>query len=125
MSGIYIPGMEMPTACYDCPLCYDLICCLLIKNSDSDTFDPCSGRLPNCPLIPVPNHGRLVDADALTKEFPTPAEWREVDGVLFHITGILAKIKAAPTIIPADKDASMQSNTSNALDALGEGSDTT
>ena len=31
-------------------------------------FDPCFERPFDCPLVAVPDHGRLIDADALIKE---------------------------------------------------------
>lgn len=123
MSGIYIPGMKMPTACYDCPLCYDLICCLLIRISDSDTFNPWSGRLPNCPLIPVPDHGDLIDADVridVAQGQVVPRQTTIRRFLLNHVDGLLPIV-----VIPADDANTTQSNTSNALDALDKEADTT
>lgn len=75
MSGIYIPGMEMPKTCNICPF--------MKTNDDLDAEDyrymycdfPGIGefvtdyeasRHPYCPLIEVPaEHGRLIDADKL------------------------------------------------------------
>ena len=64
MSGIYIPNMEMPTTCYDnCP-CQSLHWCNVLK----EITEPMTGkRIDNCPLVPVPPHGRLIDADALAE----------------------------------------------------------
>ena len=85
MSGIYIPGMEMPTSCDICPFC--------ISNKHDrgdDSLCRASGKEAKCgcPLVPVPDHGRLIDADDFFRSFPEliPYEF------------------AAPTIIPADKD---------------------
>ena len=60
MSGIYIPNMEMPTTCYDnCP-CQSLHWCNVLK----EITEPMTGkRIDNCPLIPVPDHGRLIIKD--------------------------------------------------------------
>ena len=41
--------MEMPKSCHECPLLYVTSLC--------DGFKP-------CPIVPVPPHGRLIDADA-------------------------------------------------------------
>ena len=45
-------------------------------------------RLNNCPLGPVPPHGRLIDADELDK----------IWGLIGH-----DDLEAAPTIIPAEE----------------------
>lgn len=67
MSGIYIPGMEMPERCdARCPFygfksIYD---CSITKKAYNWGL---TTRPSDCPLIPVSDHGRLIDADALTK----------------------------------------------------------
>lgn len=72
MSGIYIPGMEMPTRCFACPLC-DTDCCGISKGPyieyrEVDIEVANNGRPDWCPLVPVPDHGRLIDADAFIKQ---------------------------------------------------------
>ena len=105
MSGIYIPGMEMPIDCYDCLLSSEfnlyeedgycvsgMECPLLNQVIDDD-----SKRLPDCPLIHVPDHGRLISADLLkadftgnfTQAYPTGLVWAMIDD--------------APTIIPGEE----------------------
>ena len=64
MSGIYIPGMEMPKSCGKCldvGWHYVFECVL-------DDVE-CGERRTDCPLIPVQPHGRLIDADALYEKF--------------------------------------------------------
>ena len=62
--SILIKNMEMPTSCYECPCNKDdgfgFFTCGVTKSE-------CDFRnLPSdCPLIEVPPHGRLIDADAL------------------------------------------------------------
>jgi len=82
--------MEMPKSCWDCPIKTDVNLgvgvsdgCELLKEMIPNPTE----RLPNCPLIPVPPHGDLIDRDALPK---TRVEWEDV--------------LCAPTIIPADKE---------------------
>ena len=94
MSGIYIPGMEIPDDCLHCP-CSDLeyMDCNLMPGSGIGY----KKRLDNCPLVPVPEHGRPIDADALMKKaiplsFSVQKWVQEVD------------IACARTIIPADKE---------------------
>ena len=112
MAGVYIKDMQMPENCYDCPLETDYVACWF---SDIDAAD--GGRLESCPLVKVSDHGRLIDADALSNEFAKKAnayyehdrefsssfwsggeictEWYAVDEILEN----------APTVIPADKEA--------------------
>lgn len=91
MSGVYISGMEMPKSCYDCPVECEGDVCGITKGGC--TWDE---RPPHCPLIPVPEHGRLIDADALSKQF--------VKDETYFTEEVVYEIDNAPTIIPADKD---------------------
>lgn len=95
MSDILIRGMEMPTSCGSCPF--------------EESINFCYGKKETCPLVPVPPHGRLIDADALITTF---CEWGtslENKGK-FVITMAEAKqtivdiIEDAPTIIPASEE---------------------
>jgi hypothetical protein len=68
--GVYIKGMEMPKNCMLCPFCVEEadpangeMCMVTGK-----LMPPCNReRLDDCPLVPVPPHGRLIDADALAE----------------------------------------------------------
>ena len=94
MSGVYIPGMEMPKSCYFCEMYEaDLYWCSAAKR-DIDSFDDYDNRSSFCPLVPVPDHGRLIDADALRHTY-------------YHapsFPNLCKAINEAPTIIPADKE---------------------
>ena len=103
--GVYI-NMEMPISC---AVCFNRGCGLW-----REVALPAHQRHKYCPLIPVPPHGRLIDADALMARFEKEekaadehgrdfsfsfksagencAEWWSVQQMLFY----------APTIIPAD-----------------------
>ena len=68
MSGVYIKGIQKPSQCGECKICnwipigeYDLMlkCPLLERKVGFAT------RREDCPLIPVPDHGDLIDRDAL------------------------------------------------------------
>ena len=70
--SILIKGMEMPKNCMDCPMNYDSIDCVLVfdislRDKDNE-FMYEDKRHPKCPLIELPSHGRLIDADALMKQ---------------------------------------------------------
>lgn len=110
MSGIYIPGMEIPQNCSACLACK----AQLVRNDDgivSGVAYACAltckttdgSKLEDCSLIPVPDHGRLIDADALEKWF---VEWYDLkaDLSILHFLDILKDEIVAPTIIPADKE---------------------
>lgn len=74
--SVLIKGMEMPQGCDDCPLAGDFKCNLmpsipaLCKEYDIAVQN--GKRLNNCPLVEIPPHGRLIDADALVKKQPIP-----------------------------------------------------
>ena len=65
--GVYIKSMEMPTSCTECPI-GDSIRCALLPGVPAwfAEYDQCvkEKRLhSHCPLVPVPPHGDLKDAD--------------------------------------------------------------
>ena len=105
MSGIYIPGMEMPTRCENCVIFDPEMdeCALIGKTpwswEDETGISTIHRRPENCPLIPVPDHGRLIDADALIVQTNQHYAVLEDD---WYIT--VRKIETVPTIIPADKE---------------------
>ena len=91
MSGIYIPGISMPPK--------DGVYTLRIWGTGQierlDGYH--SFLLSGVKAVPVPDHGRLIDADALlnSKGIGTQiAGW----GKMYHET----VIEYAPTVIPAD-----------------------
>ena len=85
MSGVYIKGMQMPT---------DPLKPIYAKiYSDGLVFAGTGIGMSAKEAIPVPDHGRLIDADALVKE--NAMAWGTED---------IIRIAKAPTIIPADKE---------------------
>ena len=109
--SIYIKGMEMPETCYECP-CGDneFYWCMATKgrnNYHRDEFGyPDGERQDWCPLIPVPDHGRLIEAEA-AKELLKPVdairnyepEWTW--GELYESNCVA--IDKLPTIIPGEE----------------------
>lgn len=84
--SVYIKGRKPPNSCDDCWV------------SDCPNDEHIDGyrmmdRPTYCPLIPVPDHGRLIDGDELAAGCDDPywCRW-------------LSEIEDAPTIIPADKE---------------------
>lgn len=112
MAGIYIPGMEMPKNCFDCDfsLFYnemaDLVCPILRGEVSDCGFNTLEERHPDCPLVPVPNHGRLINADALWVEINKICDRRDAEIItdLTCLQQILSAVRHAPTVIPADKE---------------------
>ena len=104
--SILIRGMEMPTSCEDCPLenCDENYygdesnhrCSLIYKGYTSD--NRYEKRRNDCPLVPIPPHGRLIDADALEYHADNVRDTmgRTEKTVMWN------KIQSAPTIIEAE-----------------------
>lgn len=92
MSGIYIKGMEMPESCRDCGIEQEGFWCGALDGYQN-TRCFANERREDCPLISVPDHGRLIDADALLKKCD------DGDDVMF-----IWALEDAPTIIPAEEE---------------------
>ena len=94
MSGIYIPNWEKPESCDDCWAEY--------------AYEICNSHSDSCPLISVPDHGRLIDADALHEHMvKVHNEWKEHPELHESIVPVVddeVMVLYFPTIIPADKD---------------------
>ena len=95
--GVYINGMGMPDNCEKCELSKAVITGL-------STYRLCPilrrawrrGKPgPTCPIIEVPQHGRLIDADECHKYF-----YDHLDDLHMEIAEIA--IEEMPTIIEAD-----------------------
>ena len=100
MADVLIRGMKMPETCNGCLFSamnvhWKTICIIGGTYCDSKPSD-------NCPLIEVPPHGRLIDADELRSEYKAPMDWLDRTQVMYHVTGIWASIDAAPTVIPEE-----------------------
>ena len=119
MSGIYIPGMEMPTSC---DMCWalddygDYPRCRIAEEQRGYNFPVREQRMGNCPLVSIPPHGDLIDRDALRESIRESVEechkWAdEVDKDTMMYARISQSLgtfvecslraKAAPAIIPA------------------------
>lgn len=93
--SVLIKGMKMPAQCDDCPVFDDngdYPTCVLTGHSRGYNWSPFGQRMPDCPLIVVPPHGRLIDADALI------AAHKDVCS-----RSMKFNLDLAPTIIEADE----------------------
>lgn len=105
MSGVYIPGMQMPKSCVDCILSNKFFGQLGCNKLDLDEYLHNETRHPDCPLISVPDHGRLIDADALYRQIKTECNPYGKPTIGFDdglkVLGIIGR---TPLIIAADKE---------------------
>ena len=62
--GVYIKGMEKPKSCEECRFCVNGWCYVLRPESEEERKRITTNY---CPLIEIPPHGRLIDADALPR----------------------------------------------------------
>ena len=99
--SILIKGMEMPKdGCKDCILVNrKWLCdvCPLLKREVTGNVER-GGFQTDCPLVPVPPHGRLFDADVLMREMHNVILEDGEDRRIFY-----SVIERQPTIIPAEE----------------------
>jgi len=106
MSDLLIKGVEMPRCCNNCAFHKqggtiksvkngDIICKIIVKCEICKAEDPYMSyrdadtkRRDDCPLVMIPSHGRLIDADSLKDN---------INIYFFPVIG--AAIDNAPTII--------------------------
>lgn len=99
--SILIRGMEMPETCDDCPFPYVSASYDKYMECPLSKYEPTAlKRNDDCPLIEVPPHGRLIDADTLLKhEVLLPRDGGSIP-VLYA-----SYVRNVPTIIEAEKEA--------------------
>lgn len=97
--GILIKGMEMPTSCQSCFANEYQTCIFADKNASVN------GKLLDCPLAPVPPHGRLIDADAFLRTIRPICDEDAYKGCTFETVKrlMIEHINNAPTIIEAEE----------------------
>jgi hypothetical protein len=97
--------MEMPESCLDCFVCHvlsdeGLYCEPLDTVLEPDSF----GRLANCPIIPVPAHGRLGDLDEIVRyKERLVVDADKINPKIRYVVDT-KYIEEAPTIIPEDHE---------------------
>ena len=111
--SVLIKGMEMPKCCAECDAEghyensygdeYGFFCPFGYKAYTEKTRDV--KRLDACPLVLVPPHGRLIDADALANHVAEKYNVKKVgEQKAFEMADfILFDIPNVPTIIPAEE----------------------
>lgn len=100
MSGVYIRGMEMPHDCEECRFsCWGM--CVANNKRLISWQKRKRKRAFFCPLIPVPDHGDLIDRDALIRSCHFLYKFRTYQGNWVYDEKAL---RYAKTVITADKD---------------------
>ncbi len=100
--SVLIRGMEMPKSCMVCS-CTDTEYGECVLDTEKRCPEDYHKRADWCPLITVPPHGRLIDADALNYTMLYKENWMHGTGV--EAPAVWKKdIDAAPTIIPASEE---------------------
>lgn len=109
--SVLVKGMEMPNKCGECSafVCYrkwsgdagDCFCGIT-KNDATE-----NEKNADCPLVEVPPHGRLIDADALEDRCSRYArdERNKSTGTNwgYAYATFESDVEDAPTIIPAEE----------------------
>ena len=100
---VLIKGMKMPKTCEECALNYDSFACIktgsrFFRDKDSE-FDPFKARLEDCPLVPVPPHGDLIERDAAYDKIAEQEGGNYVD-----MDAVDMGLSETPVIIPAEED---------------------
>lgn len=102
--GVYIKGMKMPTNCYKCDMRrrdgMDIVCPIAHERFSVVDVNILEYRLKNCPLLPVPAHGRLGDMDAIARKIRRFGDY--VDFTKDEIAGWFEN-GDFETIIPAEE----------------------
>lgn len=113
--SILIRGMEMPENCAECPV--NLSLCKRGYRYLLDHMELYDRRAKDCPIVPVPPHGRLIDADALMREFEKAERMMEQHGQEYSCSFMSSgqeisaewycvedMLENAPTVIPPEED---------------------
>ncbi len=100
--SVYIKGMEMPKSCFECRFSIDGFCYAVgdvnIRANEERQIASC------CPLVPVPPHGRLIDADALLENMKKVHDKWKMGEHYTPTSDDEIMVMYMPTIIPADKE---------------------
>lgn len=96
--SVLITGLDMPKSCVGCIFEYGDVCYVNLKTSPK-------GRVTqSCPLIPIPDHGDLVDRDELMMKMWEASAYAPNHCSWVNARVVFAKdIEDAPVVIPAEK----------------------
>jgi hypothetical protein len=100
--SILIKDMEMPKKCGQCKLYHaeHPMHCMAVEGHRTVGAPYGMPRPDWCPLVEVPPHGRLIDADALKTAFPTSENATNI-----KVSAVRRAINRMSTIIEAERKA--------------------
>ena len=103
--GVYIKAMEMPTSCLrgGCPV-DGASCHLWEEKYWQSSAEPYLKRHPKCPLVEIPPHGRLIDADAAAKRGWTISRTYSASPTEMVYEAKTMTDEVLPTIIEAEEE---------------------
>ena len=94
--SVIVTGMEMPKNCQECALYIEGACYAKGYRDYRSIMD--TAKPDDCPLVELPPHGRLIDADKLNIHDVSPAYG-------FCVMGVTEEdIELADTIIEGSKE---------------------
>ena len=98
MSGIYISGVDLPKSSVELRL---------IVRQTGLVFVESFGIFEERQATPIPDHGRLVDADEAVKLLKSIGnrEYRRENGTICDAIKMLSFDAYTPTVIPAERGA--------------------
>lgn len=99
--SVLIKGLKMPKCCDECPMLYEYrFCALTDDHASCIEWKTEEKRMPNCPLIELPDHGDLIDRDKVReKAHKLPNGYNH--GYFHKCVDEL--FDYAPVVIPAEK----------------------
>lgn len=114
MAEVLIKGFKMPVTCWSCPFFHtsthyigddELLERHTCLRTGERTDESVTGYLKNCPIVELPPHGKLIDANALWVEINKICDRRDA-GIITDLTCVqqlLSAVRHAPTVIPASE----------------------
>lgn len=114
--SVLIKGMEMPQNCDACPMLYEYrFCALTDDHASSIEWKIEEKRMPNCPLVEIPDHGDLIDRDALMTRLGMAMDCEDCPnrtalyfcGLPREVMEVCDELENAPVVIPAERRASL------------------
>jgi hypothetical protein len=98
--SVLIKNMEMPQKCGQCKLYHaeHPMHCMAVEGHRTVGAPYGMPRPDWCPLVEVPPHGRLIDADALKTAFPTSENATNI-----KVSAVRRAINRMSTIIEAER----------------------
>ena len=99
--SILIKDMKMPESCLNCPLETDYGTCGHFNGANYAKYQTEYNSRPVwCPLVELPPHGRLIDADTLLKPKNQHLDMMLTDD--WYVT--VRTIETAPTVLEAEAE---------------------